>query len=114
MIIFLKIDTLIAWNWTEVFWPYWVLFSVLIGISFGLFFMFLSKCCQMIFASSNMMERNEKKLAKNDLKILIVKGMIWMLIMCLTFTVITCMTVISIGSLLDDESGNFSNHGLIY
>ena len=54
--IFCKMDTFLTWDWSEVFWPYWVLFSVLIGINFGMFFMFLSKFCQLIWAHGNWME----------------------------------------------------------
>ena len=46
----LKLDSLIAWDWKEVFWTYWVLFSILIGINFGMLIMILSKICQSLLA----------------------------------------------------------------
>lgn len=56
--IFCKFDTFLTWAWSEVFWPFWVLFSILIGVNFGMIFMFLSRFCQMLFSSINLVECN--------------------------------------------------------
>jgi hypothetical protein len=49
-LILLKVDDLITWRWREVFWCYWVVLAVLIGITFAGVLMVLSKCCALVFA----------------------------------------------------------------
>ena len=44
----LKIDNKINWEWKEVFWTFWVAFSILIGMSFGISLMLCSKLCYML------------------------------------------------------------------
>lgn len=56
----LKLDSLITWDWKEVFWTYWVLFSILIGINFGMFIMILSKICQSLLAEVEKYESPKK------------------------------------------------------
>lgn len=41
--IFCKVDGFIDWQWKEILWSYWVFFSILIGIDFGLLLMSFSK-----------------------------------------------------------------------
>lgn len=49
--IFCKVDGFIDWQWKEVLWSYWVFFSILIGIDFGLILMTISKLCNCFIAS---------------------------------------------------------------
>ena len=44
----MKLDLLVSWEWKEVFWTYWVLFSIMIGVTFAVSLMILSKCCYFI------------------------------------------------------------------
>ena len=46
----LKLDHTLNWDWKEIFWTYWVFFSILVGINFGLFLMVSSKFCQGLFS----------------------------------------------------------------
>jgi hypothetical protein len=40
-------DNLYSWSWREAFWSYWLLFAVLIGITFGSMLMTFSKIFQL-------------------------------------------------------------------
>ena len=42
----LKCENLITWSWKEVFWIYWISFSLLIPISIGFLLLFLGKFYQ--------------------------------------------------------------------
>ncbi len=46
MIVDLKIEGVIDWNWRDVFWAYWVFFSIMIGVNIGFIIILLSKCYQ--------------------------------------------------------------------
>jgi len=54
--VFLRLDDSIHWKWKEIFWTYWVLFSVMIGINFGIFLILTSKICQKIFGEVDTFE----------------------------------------------------------
>lgn len=58
----MKIDESLLWDWKEVFWTYWVFFSILVGINFGLFLMASSKFCQGLFTE---VDGHECKLVKH-------------------------------------------------
>ena len=59
----LKVDGMISWSWKQVLWSYWILFSIMIGINFGIFLIFCSKICQKIFESVDSYE--SLKIKKN-------------------------------------------------
>lgn len=40
---FLKMDGFISTEWREIFWPFWIVFSILIGLSFSLFLILVTK-----------------------------------------------------------------------
>ena len=52
----LKMDNIVDWDWREVFWSYWVLFSILIGITFAMFLLLISKCTTYVFADTQKYE----------------------------------------------------------
>ena len=54
--IFCKIDGFIDWQWKEILWSYWVFFSILIGIDFGLMLMSVSKLCNCFVGSVDWVE----------------------------------------------------------
>lgn len=62
----MKIDKSLIWDWKEVFWTYWVFFSILVGVNFGLFLMTSSKFCQGLFSEIDVYEC-KKALLKNKL-----------------------------------------------
>lgn len=43
----MKLDNLVDWQWGEVFWVYWIFFSIMVGFVLGLFLMVVSKLCQL-------------------------------------------------------------------
>lgn len=53
----LKINEYITWEWKEIFWTYWVFFSILVGVNFGMFLMTSSKFCQGLFGEIDFSER---------------------------------------------------------
>ena len=62
----LKINSYITWEWKEIFWTYWVFFSILVGVNFGMFLMTSSKFCQGLFGEIDFSERNlNMKIIKN-------------------------------------------------
>lgn len=54
--IFCRVDEFITWEWKEVVWSYWVFFSILIGIDFGLVLMSVSKLCNCFISSVDWIE----------------------------------------------------------
>lgn len=59
----LKVTGYINWEWKEIFWTYWVFFSILVGVNFGMFLMASSKCCQSLFGEVDYSERKKIKLS---------------------------------------------------
>lgn len=49
MVITLKVDKFLSKEWDNVFWPFWIVFSLMIGISFTLLLVLIAKifssCC---------------------------------------------------------------------
>eukprot|EP01017_Pseudomicrothorax_dubius_P039648 TRINITY_DN6104_c0_g2_i2.p1 TRINITY_DN6104_c0_g2~~TRINITY_DN6104_c0_g2_i2.p1 ORF type:complete len:314 (-),score=15.75 TRINITY_DN6104_c0_g2_i2:36-977(-) len=43
LLIFLQVGKYIAWDWEEVFWLFWVWFSMAVGVAFGLILMLFTK-----------------------------------------------------------------------
>lgn len=42
----LKLDQFIDWDWKDIFWCYWVFFSIMIGVSLGFGIILLGKIYQ--------------------------------------------------------------------
>lgn len=84
-----KIDNFIDWEWKEVFWSYWVFFSILIGIDFGLILMTISKFCNCFLGNIDWVE---------------LKGLFWFMIVSLCFTVCTCLLNLGTSSILDTQN----------
>lgn len=40
----LKYEEVVEWKWREVFWAYWMFFSVMVGINIGFIIILFSKC----------------------------------------------------------------------
>lgn len=54
----LKMDGFVSFGWKEVFWPFWIFFSIMIGLSFSILLIMLTKLCSyMIFRK----DRNESR-----------------------------------------------------
>ena len=52
----LKLNSFLTWEWKEIFWTYWVFFSILVGVNFGMFLMTSSKFCQGLFGEIDFSE----------------------------------------------------------
>ena len=52
----LKFDNIVDWDWREVFWCFWVLFSLMIGMIFALLLLLLSKFITYLFANTQRYE----------------------------------------------------------
>lgn len=42
----LRLDSFLDWEWKDIFWCYWVFFSVMIGVSLGFAIILLGKFYQ--------------------------------------------------------------------
>ncbi|KAL4455501.1 hypothetical protein ABPG74_012653 [Tetrahymena malaccensis] len=85
----LKISGDIDWSWSEVFWVYWVFFSIVCGLIFGLFMMSLTKFCQVCQGQAQMFE---------------FKGIIWMFYTVTSQSINSCFAIISIIDALENNS----------
>ncbi|KAL4502971.1 hypothetical protein ABPG72_014200 [Tetrahymena utriculariae] len=85
----LKISGDIDWSWSEVFWVYWVFFSIVCGLIFGLFMMSLTKLCQV---------------CQGQVKIFEFKGIVWMFYTVTSQSMNSCFAVISIIDSLENKS----------
>ena len=56
MNIFLKMDNFIHSEWKELFWPFWIIFSILIGLSFTIFLILITKLCTLCCVNSEKTE----------------------------------------------------------
>ena len=54
----LKLDSLIGIQWKDAFWPFWIFFSVLIGLSFSVFLMLITKVVTFCIDRKDANERN--------------------------------------------------------
>lgn len=52
----LKLDNLVSWNWKEVFWAYWTTFSVVFGITLGVFLLLVAKTYGLFASKSKLFE----------------------------------------------------------
>ena len=44
----LKMDGFVEFSWKEVYWPFWIFFSILIGLSFSIFLIMVTKLCAFV------------------------------------------------------------------
>jgi hypothetical protein len=44
MVVFMKLDNIIEWNWNEIFMIYWVFFALLVVVNMGFIIVLLTKC----------------------------------------------------------------------
>eukprot|EP01017_Pseudomicrothorax_dubius_P028053 TRINITY_DN3307_c0_g1_i2.p1 TRINITY_DN3307_c0_g1~~TRINITY_DN3307_c0_g1_i2.p1 ORF type:complete len:574 (+),score=118.49 TRINITY_DN3307_c0_g1_i2:64-1785(+) len=79
-LIFLRVDGFVTWDWSEVFWLYWVWFSMLVGIEFGIFLMLLSRIVSKVMGQPHDAD---------------VKGLLLLNSLCLEFLIVSCVTLIS-------------------
>ncbi len=56
----LKLDNIIMWDWKDVFWSYWVFFSVMIGITLGFGIILVGKLYQSCVEKIDKYERKRK------------------------------------------------------
>ena len=61
MNILLKLDDFVGGSWREIFWPFWIVFSILIGLSFTIFLILVTKVCSMICVKTEKSESNQIK-----------------------------------------------------
>lgn len=92
----LKVDKRIIWDWREIFWAFWIAFSIMIGLSFGVCIMLLSKICYLIFGEKVCHE---------------IKGLLWFFIITIGLTINSCLLVIGIIEYFD--SSTIYSSGLI-
>lgn len=52
----LKVDGIVTWDWKEVFWVYWIFFSILVGITFGIALLFITKLCSLFAKNEGFFE----------------------------------------------------------
>lgn len=46
--ILLKLDGFVQFTWKEVFWPFWIFFSIMIGLSFSILLIMITKLCSFV------------------------------------------------------------------
>lgn len=56
--VFLKMDGIIKSEWNEIFWPFWIVFSIMIGLSFTIVLILITKMCSMMCVKT---DRSESK-----------------------------------------------------
>ena len=72
---------MVSWEWTEVFWTYWVFFSIVIGLSLTLLLLFCNKTLQYCLRPSN----------SNELF-----GVLWLIIIVNSITMNSCIIILGI------------------
>jgi len=82
-------DELIEWRWREIFWAYWVLFSIMIGFSFASTLMLLSKICALMISEVEAYE---------------MKGVVWLFLLITGSTAMSCAFIIDLLEVLDDDA----------
>eukprot|EP01017_Pseudomicrothorax_dubius_P040609 TRINITY_DN6379_c0_g1_i2.p1 TRINITY_DN6379_c0_g1~~TRINITY_DN6379_c0_g1_i2.p1 ORF type:complete len:646 (-),score=113.34 TRINITY_DN6379_c0_g1_i2:128-2065(-) len=75
VLVYLKIEDVVAWEWKEVFWIYWFFFALMIGVVCGITFLLFSKICY--FANGT----DERE----DIKVLL-----WLLILTAGADLVSC------------------------
>lgn len=50
-------DGFVDFSWKEAYWPFWIFFSIMIGLSFSIFLIMLTKICAFIVFRKDKSER---------------------------------------------------------
>ncbi|EAS01527.2 zinc finger, C3HC4 type (RING finger) protein (macronuclear) [Tetrahymena thermophila SB210] len=87
----LKMDQYVDWNWQQTFWSYWIIFSVMVGIVFGSFLMFLSKLFQVCLNEAQTFE---------------LKGIFWAFFNVAGVTTGSCLFLFGVIDYLDNNEKN--------
>ncbi|EAS02404.2 zinc finger, C3HC4 type (RING finger) protein (macronuclear) [Tetrahymena thermophila SB210] len=88
LLISLKFENQINWKWRDVFWAYWVFFSIMVGINIGFIIILFSKCYS--------------KCSEDDVEIYELKGLFWLFILSNSLTVNITIYITSLISYYDD------------
>lgn len=56
MNIFFKMDEMVSNDWSEIFWPFWITFSIMIGLSFTILLILITKMCSLLCMDSDKSE----------------------------------------------------------
>ena len=122
----LKYEDMILWKWRDVFWAYWVFFSIMVGINIGFVIILISKCyskcsdeeVESYECKENKERKNERefKLKKGIItlqtltnlitffKTLKVKGLFWMFMISNALTVNTTIYITSLINYFDNDN----------
>ncbi|KAL4432674.1 hypothetical protein ABPG74_004967 [Tetrahymena malaccensis] len=88
LLISLKFEDQINWKWRDVFWAYWVFFSIMVGINIGFIIILFSKCYS--------------KCSEDDVEVYELKGLFWLFILSNSLTVNITIYITSLISFYDD------------
>lgn len=91
---FLKMDNFVQFTWKEAYWPFWIFFSIMIGLSFSVFLIMLTKLCAYVIFRKESSERN---IFYN-----LVLTLMWLFYFIDGFTVMICLFVINSQNYLMD------------
>ena len=84
----MKMDGFVNFTWKEVYWPFWIFFSILIGLSFSIFLIVITKLLGYIFYR------------KDDSEML---TLLWLFYFIDGFTIMVCLFVIYSQSYLSNN-----------
>ena len=56
--LFLKMDSYLSVVWTDLFWPFWIIFSIFIAISFSIVLILMTKLCTLLCMKVECSESN--------------------------------------------------------
>ncbi|KAL4479264.1 hypothetical protein ABPG72_011476 [Tetrahymena utriculariae] len=88
VLISLKFENQINWKWRDVFWAYWVFFSIMVGINIGFIIILFSKCYS--------------KCSEDGVEVYELKGLFWLFILSNSLTVNITIYITSLISYYDD------------
>lgn len=71
--ILLKMDGFVGFTWKEVFWPFWIFFSIMIGLSFSILLIMLTKLCTYILFRKDKGESKLQLLSDNTFVALLLR-----------------------------------------
>lgn len=82
----LKMDDFVSFTWKEVYWPFWIFFSIMIGLSFSIFLIVATKLCSFIIS--------KKDSTESMFCFTSVLTLLWVFYFVDGFTVMICLFVI--------------------
>eukprot|EP01017_Pseudomicrothorax_dubius_P041250 TRINITY_DN6574_c0_g1_i14.p1 TRINITY_DN6574_c0_g1~~TRINITY_DN6574_c0_g1_i14.p1 ORF type:complete len:486 (+),score=41.22 TRINITY_DN6574_c0_g1_i14:77-1534(+) len=88
-IIFLRIDEIVTWDWSEVFWIFWVWFSLVVGITFGVILMLLSRVVSKLMGRGTSID---------------VKGLVLVKLICIKLILVSSLSIIGTLKLLETNT----------